>query len=127
MRVAVDFDGLESQGIEAARAVETMRNRAGSYDPRVLEALVAIRGKRVPSEEVRELAIHELCVGMVLTEDVKMTNGMLLAARGYEITPRFLERIRHFPKGALKERLCVIVRRNQEGEESLARTLGLRK
>jgi response regulator RpfG family c-di-GMP phosphodiesterase len=127
LRAAVDFDALESQGMQAARALETMRNRAGTYDPRVLEALIAIRGKPGPSEDVRELTIHELCVGMVLTEDVKMTNGMLLAARGYEITLRFLERIRHFPKGALKERLCVIVRRNPEGQEFLARTLGYRR
>jgi hypothetical protein len=127
LRIAVDFDALESQGSEASLAVDTMRNRTGCYDPRVLEALIAIRGHRGPAEDVKELTLHELSVGMVLTEDVKMTNGMLLAARGYEITPRFLERVRHFPKGSLKERLRVIVRRVPEAEESLAKTLGLRK
>ncbi len=127
LRAAVDFDALESQGGDASLAVDTMRNREGRYDPRILEALIAIRGRREPTEDVKELALNELCVGMVLTEDVKMTNGMLLAARGYEITPRFLERVRHFPKGALKERLRVIIRRSPEPDTSLARTLGLRK
>jgi hypothetical protein len=44
---------------------------------------------------------------MVLAADIKLPNGMLLAARGHEITIRFLERIRTFPLGTLKDGLLV--------------------
>ena len=127
LRVAVDFDGLESQGSDARIAVNTMRGRTASYDPRILAALVAIRGDDGPTQEIKELTLGELSMGMVLTEDVKMANGMLLAARGYEITPRFLERVRNFPKSALKDRLRVVVRVGPGVENSWARAAGLIK
>ena len=40
-----------------------------------------------------------------------MTTGILLVARGYEITSGFLERARHYGKGTVKEPLRVIARR----------------
>jgi hypothetical protein len=36
----------------------------------------------------------------VLAEDVRLATGTLLVARGYEITPSFIERIKNFPPGA---------------------------
>jgi hypothetical protein len=38
--------------------------------------------------------MRELCVGMVFAEDVKTPGGVLLVARGYQITERVLDRIR---------------------------------
>jgi hypothetical protein len=46
---------------------------------------------------------------MVCADDVKMLNGTLLVARGYEVTASFLERIRNFRAGTVKEPLRVIV------------------
>lgn len=127
LRVAVDFDGLESHGSDAQLALNTMRARTQSYDPRILAALVASRGDDGPTQQIKELTIGELTTGMVLTDDVKMSNGILLAARGYEITARFLERVRSFPKSALKERVRVIIRVEPGVEGSWSRAAGLTK
>jgi len=108
LKVAIHFDVLESEGATASDAIDVMHAREGRYDPAVLEALRALRGSR-EAQDVRELRPHELELGMVLTEDVKLPSGMLLVPRGYEITPRFLALIENLPRGTLKERLRVVV------------------
>jgi len=101
LRVAVDFDALESSGSLPELSVATMRGREGSYDRRVMDALVELRGG-TDASDVRELPMSGLRVGMILAEDVELQSGALLVARGYEITERFLERIRNFPVTSLK-------------------------
>jgi hypothetical protein len=44
-----------------------------------------------------ELQIRELRIGMVFGEDLKSSSGMLLVARGQEVTAGLLERLRNFP------------------------------
>jgi hypothetical protein len=46
---------------------------------------------------------------MTFADDVKMSNGVLLVARGYEITAGFLQRARSYPSGSIREPLRVIV------------------
>lgn len=108
--VAVDFDALEAQGNTVALVLDTMRGRAERYSPEALQALVAIRGSDVPRAEVRELPANAIRVGMVFAADVKTRSGMLLVTRGYEVTTGFLERLRNFGPGTVKEPLRVIVR-----------------
>lgn len=111
LRVAVDYDALESRGVAPAEAIDAMMGAPeGRYDPKLLEALRTQRGQSGP-QSVRELRPHELELGMVLTEDVKLPTGVLLVPRGFEITPRFLAIIQNLPRGALKDRLRVVVPR----------------
>jgi hypothetical protein len=55
-------------------------------------------------------AVHAgaLTSGMVLAEDVRLSNGTLLVARGYEVTPHFIERINNFPPGVFAGEFRVI-------------------
>lgn len=111
LRVAVDFDALESHSNSADLALELMGSREGIYDAQVFKALTTIRGAGRALGEVCELAPSELCEGMILAEDVLLASGMLLFARGHEVTLKFVERVHKLPKGALKGKLRVIVRR----------------
>lgn len=110
LRAAIDFDVLESQGDPARLALDTLRSRGSVYDPAVLEALDAVRGASGPEAELVELPASSLLIGMVLAEDVKTPAGVLLVARGYEITERFMERLKNFPEGSLKTKVRVLVR-----------------
>ena len=110
LRVAVDFDAIETGEHSADEVLALMAARESRYDPAVLEALRRVRGRGAAREELRELPRHELAVGMVLKEDVKLPNGVLLAPRGYEITMRFLERLRTVPRNALSPLIPVLVR-----------------
>lgn len=112
LKVAIDFDALESSnGVSSSQAVAELRAQAGLYDPAVLQALAAVRGTEM-HVELRELTVNDLRIGMILAEDVKMQSGVLLVARGYEITERFLERVRNFaPSTVQQQKWRVIARR----------------
>jgi CheY-like chemotaxis protein len=111
LRIAHDFDVLESQGQTSERALAALGHRQPGYPTEVMAALTALRGRAAAAEDVRELRLVELRPGMVLTEDVTMSNGMLLVARGYEITARLLERLHHLPRGYTKDKFMVVVKR----------------
>ena len=108
--VACDFEELIARGMAVALALDTLRGRKGRYDPTVLEALAAVRGSTSARVEVRELPISALRVGMVCAEDVKLRNGTLVVGSGFEITASFIERIRNFAPGSVKEPVRVILR-----------------
>ena len=110
LRAAIDFDALESQGTAGALVIDTMRGRMDRYEPRFVDALSELRGGQAPRVGVREVFLSVLTVGMVFVDDVKMQNGMLLVARGYEVTPGFLERVRNLKPGTVKEPLRVVLR-----------------
>jgi hypothetical protein len=58
---------------------------------------------------VRAIHASALAAGMVLAEDVRLRNGALLVARGYEVTSHFIERINNFPPGVFAGEFRVIV------------------
>ncbi len=114
LRVAVDFDAAESSGeASPGMALGTLRSRVGQYDSEILKALAEIRevGQII---DVRELPMSHLRVGMIFAEDVKLQSGALLVARGYEVTERFLERLRSFPKDALRKDIWRVFVRPRE-------------
>jgi response regulator RpfG family c-di-GMP phosphodiesterase len=110
LRAAGDFDVLESQGSSVALAIDTMRGRSDRYEPRVVEALAELRAAQSAAVGIREVYLSTLCSGMVFVDDVKMQNGMLLVARGYEVTPGLLERVRNLAPGTIKEPLRVLLK-----------------
>jgi response regulator RpfG family c-di-GMP phosphodiesterase len=112
LRAAVDFDALESQGGGSpALAIDTMRGRGERYEPRIVDALAELRGGDTGVRlAIREVTLAVLCAGMVFVDDVKLHNGMLLVARGFEVTPGFLERIRNLKPGSVKEPFRVVLK-----------------
>lgn len=109
LKVSLDFDELTSRGVPLANALDTLRGRGDRYDPAVLDALDSLHGGSTVRDEVRELPLGLLRAGMICAEDLRMSSGTLLVARGYEITAGFLERIRNFGRGTVKEPVRVIV------------------
>ncbi len=111
LRLALDLDILEAQNLPLPMAFDTLRGRSGSYDPALLEALAGIRGAAAASTViVKELPVSQLHTGMVLAEDVRTSKGLLLVARGQEVTPGLTERIRNFSQEVgVREPIRVIV------------------
>ena len=110
LKVALDFDLLETQGHAPGSALDTMRGRRGVYDPSALAALAAFHGGEQPHTEMRQVGLGELAIGMRLAEDLFSGGGALLVARGQEVTPGLLERLTNFSVGAgIKQRMLVVV------------------
>jgi response regulator RpfG family c-di-GMP phosphodiesterase len=95
LKAVSDFDVLESQGYSVEVALDTMRARAGWYDPAMLEAIARLQGDKPRDATVVQLPLHAVQPGMVFAEDVKTRSGLLLIARGQEVTPSLVERIKN--------------------------------
>jgi response regulator RpfG family c-di-GMP phosphodiesterase len=108
LKAAKDFDALEVQGHAPAEALNIMRGRPGRYDPDVLTALHTLYAGASPREQITEVPLTAVRVGMVFAEDVKTDDGMLLAARGCEVTTGFVERMRNVKGGMGKTAIRII-------------------
>lgn len=112
LKIVLDLDILEALQSPLPLAFDTLRGRSGCYDPAILDALAGIRcGPATESSAVvKELAVSGLEAGMIFAEDVKTSKGLLLVARGQEVTPSLTERIHNFSRAMqVREPIRVIV------------------
>lgn len=110
LSIAIEFDTLQARGYSSQLALDTLRSNTSRYDRTVLDALADLHGAAQTRHEMRELTFRTLQEGMVFAEDVRLKNGTLLVARGYEVTPTLLERLRNAGSGFGNMRINVIVR-----------------
>jgi response regulator RpfG family c-di-GMP phosphodiesterase len=109
LKIVFDFDMLESKGMQQIEAMATLRNRPGWYDPHVFglfEQLLTAETK----DEVWSVKLADLLVGMSIVDDIRSDTGVLVLARGQEVTAPLLERLNHFAQtGRLQEPIEVRV------------------
>jgi response regulator RpfG family c-di-GMP phosphodiesterase len=109
LKVVLDFDTVKSRGISDGEAFGKLAKEPGRYDPDVLSALheTLAAGSR---DEERIVKVSELADGMILAQDVRVMDGRILVARGYEVNRTLRERIKNFSeKPGIKEPVRVIV------------------
>jgi CheY-like chemotaxis protein len=111
LRAAIDFDRLITRDRSKEQALAQMRQRESDYDPACIRALATF----VPHEatmELRVLKSAELRTAMVVDQDVRSKNGLLLLAKGQEVTPPVLGRLKAFAsKTGIVEPIRVLVTR----------------
>jgi response regulator RpfG family c-di-GMP phosphodiesterase len=100
LKVALDFDVLETRGVSKIEATKTLKQRQGWYDPEVLAALESVLGIAT-KVEFRLIRLGQLEVGMVLEEDLHSEPGLVLIARGQKVSLAILERLRQFGRTSL--------------------------
>jgi hypothetical protein len=81
-------------GMAHAEALATLRGR-GIYHPEVLDALADYQ-LRPLSRNARAIWLNELAEGMIVDQDVVALNGVLLLARGQEVTESVISRLQCF-------------------------------
>jgi response regulator RpfG family c-di-GMP phosphodiesterase len=96
LKLIADLDLLETQSVPSVEALGILGNRVGWYDPAILAALSGIYGTAAPQDRAQEVMLREVKPGMVFAEDVKTMRGLLLIARGQEVTIGLMERIMNF-------------------------------
>jgi response regulator RpfG family c-di-GMP phosphodiesterase len=110
LKVVLDFDALETDLGSSRLALETMHGRHGWYDGEVVRAFDAVHGGRDARPRVHELALEELVEGMIFVEDLVSLSGIVLVARGQEVTRSLLERIHNFAQNTgVQEPLRVVL------------------
>lgn len=94
LHVAIDFDDRLGRGQGGEAALAEMRHR-GEYDPTLLAALENIHLLE-NQFELRLVRVSELRLHMILDADVRARTGILLMARGQDVTYSVMECLRNF-------------------------------
>jgi len=108
--LVLDYDALITQGQAVDVAVQTLRRRSGRFGASLIEQFATHVGAGSSSKEIREMPLRTVQPGMVIMQDLRTHLGTLLIARGFEVTPVFLERARNFGPDLLNETIRVLVR-----------------
>ncbi|MDZ7727140.1 MAG: response regulator [Dehalococcoidia bacterium] len=85
LKCALDYEGLMSRAFTPFGAVTRMHERAGWYDPNLVNALSRV-GHLASLTPTVELPLRELRVGMTLAKDVIGLDGELLASRNQTVS-----------------------------------------
>lgn len=108
--LVLEYDALIAQGHATDVAVQTLRSRTARFGEALLEQFAIYVGAGSSNQELRELPLRSVRPGMIIMQDVRTQLGTLLVARGFEVTPLFLERARNFGPDLLNESVKVLVR-----------------
>jgi response regulator RpfG family c-di-GMP phosphodiesterase len=95
LKVLLDLDVLETKGCTPQAALEAIRERTGWYDSEIVGAVAEMRQVELRSRRVVEIEVTAVLPGMVLADDVRTVQGLLLVARGQEVSERLVERLRN--------------------------------
>ncbi len=95
LKASIDLDSLEARGHSLSEALDALQRDAATYGDDVLGAADALRA--VPDQLHPVLIdVGELSVGMVLCEDLKTTDGVLILPRGFSVNESSREHILNF-------------------------------
>ena len=95
LHVILDYDTLVTGGKEPRAALGELRRRDGYYDPEILASLERII-KAEAQYDFLKVNVEDLDSSMIFAEDVQTTSGLLLIAKGQEVTPCLKERLINF-------------------------------
>ncbi len=107
--LVLEYDTLTIRGSSAESAMQLLRARRDRYGPELIDQFAVHVGVRGGQAEIREMVLKSVLPGMTIMADVRTHMGTLLVPRGFEVTPRFLDRIANFGAQILEERVPVLV------------------
>jgi FixJ family two-component response regulator len=103
LKMAVAFDHLRLKLSSDAEAIARLHTRRTEFDRELVDALNGIRAVG-GGMEPRRVSTLKLATGMVLDQDIRNKEGMLLVAKGQEITSAVLIKLENFAKAGLIEK-----------------------
>jgi hypothetical protein len=100
LKLAVSFDHLRVKLASEEAAITRLGSRSSEFGRDLIDALAGIKpvGGRM---EARRLSTLKLATGMVLDQDIRNKQGMLLVAKGQEITGAVLIKLENFARAGL--------------------------
>jgi len=94
LKVALDFDEQTMRGAEVTAVLGRMSAHR-DYNPAFVAALLEVQVQEAESE-IRLVPLSAVQVGMIINVDVKSKNGLLLLAKGQEVTDSAIARLQSF-------------------------------
>ncbi len=113
LKILGDRLDLERDGIVKKAALATMRERTGTYDPKLLEACFAcfenfLCQSIAPDRPVKSLMVSQLTPRHVVVSDITTHAGLMLVSSGHRLTAMMIARLRNYAELlAVKEPVLV--------------------
>ena len=109
LRLAVAFDNLRLKGASESEAVEKLRLRPNEFESALVESLANMKSED-SSMHLRKVQTTKLQVGMVLQQEIRNRSGMLVVAKGQEISHAVLIKLANFASaGAIDREVMALV------------------
>src|SRR5450432_519877 len=94
--IAAAYDRLIARGSTHIQAIQKLAQQDQHYESSMVSKLEGMPPLERSGSEPREVNVSDLVVGMILHEEVRTHSGLLVVAKGQEITPTLLIRLRNF-------------------------------
>jgi len=107
------YERILAQGGTHEQAMVQLRAKAQQFNSSVVDLLEEAQ-PAASDQEVRACSIHDLHPGMILREEVRTHTGMLVVAKGQEITYPLSMRLKNFhARQAIADKVVVLIPRMQ--------------
>lgn len=97
LKTVSNFDLYAAKEKNPESALARLAADPERYDPRVIESLEKIAARR-EKYETREVGVGGLEAGMIIREEVRTMNGVLLIAKGQEVGYVTIERLKNYAR-----------------------------
>ncbi len=101
LRLAVAFDDFRIRGFSSEEAVANLRLRP-EFDRQQVDALSDLKSENIKME-LQRVPVTKLSTGMILQQEVRNRSGLLVVAKGQEVTQSLLMRLVNFSRAKLIE------------------------
>ncbi|OVE79198.1 hypothetical protein BVY01_03110, partial [bacterium I07] len=94
LKVAVDFDNLIIRGMSKERVIQIMGKNEYEFNPSLVNCLESLPlGWKAQNKRI--IKTEDLQMGMVTTQNIHSTNGLLLVSRDNTLTADLIRLIKH--------------------------------
>jgi len=97
LKVATDFDCKIISGTLKKDAIDELKSAPNVYNLKMVEALESYHSMQELNQK-KVVRIKDLIYGMVALHDIKANNGILLVAKGQEITYPVIAKLQNFAR-----------------------------
>jgi response regulator RpfG family c-di-GMP phosphodiesterase len=109
LKLAVAFDDLRMKGSSDEDAIATLQGRRTEFGAELVHALASIKPESAKME-LRKLSASSLATGMILQQEVRTRAGLLVVAKGQEITHSLMIKLDNFSRaGTIDKEIMVLV------------------
>jgi len=109
LKVVTDFVYLINSGFSKDAVISRMSDNKDKYNTYFLEKLANITIEK-QATVYKTLLVREMIPGMILDEDIKARNGLIVIKKNQEVTLNILETLKSFNEGiGLEEPIRVVV------------------
>ncbi|MFZ3263918.1 MAG: response regulator [Terriglobales bacterium] len=109
LKLAVAFDDLRIQGLSEEDAIARLRHRSNEFGEDLVNALMDMKVEG-GTMEPRKISTTKLLAGMILLQEIRNKAGILVVAKGQEVTHALLIKLANFSRaGTINKEIMALV------------------